>query len=178
MEDDSIHVLRRDNEDVLRRALDFEVAESRGRGRSNMTWRRQVEEHADQIELKKEDAIVRAKWRDGVYQLSRPLFTSCLYIKLFTLNNNFSCPGWSFICTRSFHNPVPAQSLASHIFLDFFNFSHFLNKIIHFILQSFFTHNLKNFRFSCFQLNFRSPAFCSIAHCTCDTDFLQCVFHI
>ena len=29
-------VLRRGNDDVLRRALDFEVAERRGRGRPNM----------------------------------------------------------------------------------------------------------------------------------------------
>ena len=33
------HVLRRDNGDALRRALDFEVAGRRGRGRPNMTWR-------------------------------------------------------------------------------------------------------------------------------------------
>ena len=31
------HVLRRDNGDVFR-ALDFEVAAKRGRGRPNMTW--------------------------------------------------------------------------------------------------------------------------------------------
>ena len=28
-----------------------------------------VEEHIDQTGLKKEDAIDRAKWRDGVYEL-------------------------------------------------------------------------------------------------------------
>ena len=39
------HVLRRNNGDVLRRALDFEVAVRRGRGRPNKTWKRQVEEH-------------------------------------------------------------------------------------------------------------------------------------
>ena len=33
------HVLRRDNADVLGRALDFEVARRRGRGRPNMTWK-------------------------------------------------------------------------------------------------------------------------------------------
>ena len=32
--------LRRDNGDVLRRALDFEVAKRRGRGRPNMTWKK------------------------------------------------------------------------------------------------------------------------------------------
>ena len=31
------HVLRRDNGDILRRVLDFEVAEKRERGRLNMT---------------------------------------------------------------------------------------------------------------------------------------------
>ena len=67
------HVLRLDNDDVLRRVLDFKVAGRRGRGRPNMTWKRQVEEHIDQIELKKEDAIDRTKWRDGVYKFSRNL---------------------------------------------------------------------------------------------------------
>ena len=33
------HVLRRDNGDVLRRALDFEAAGKRGHGWPNMTWR-------------------------------------------------------------------------------------------------------------------------------------------
>ena len=65
------HVLRRDNRDVLRRALDFEVAGRRARGRPNMTWKRQVEEHTNQIGLKREDAIDRVKWRNGVYELSR-----------------------------------------------------------------------------------------------------------
>ena len=41
------HVLRRDNGDVLRRPLDFEVAGKRGRGRPNMTWKRQMEEHTN-----------------------------------------------------------------------------------------------------------------------------------
>ena len=65
------HVLRRDYGDVLRRVLDFEVAGRRGRGRPNMTWKRQVKEHTNQIGLKREDAIDRVKWRNGVYQLSR-----------------------------------------------------------------------------------------------------------
>ena len=66
-----MHVLRRENGDVLRRALDFKVAERRGRGRPNMTWKRQVKEHFNQIKLKKEDAIDRVKLRNGVYELSR-----------------------------------------------------------------------------------------------------------
>ena len=65
------HVLSRDNGDVLRRALDFEVAGTRVHGLPNMTWKRQVEEHINQTGLKREDAINRVKWRNGVYELSR-----------------------------------------------------------------------------------------------------------
>ena len=65
------HVFRRDNGDVLRRALDFEVAGRRSRGGLNMTWKRQVEEHINQIELKRENAFDRVKWSNGVNELSR-----------------------------------------------------------------------------------------------------------
>ena len=36
-----------------------------------MTRKRQVEEHINQTERKREDAIDRVKWRNGVYELSR-----------------------------------------------------------------------------------------------------------
>ena len=62
---------KRDNGDVLRRALNFEAVGRRGRGRLNMTWQKQVEEHINQIRLKKRNAIDRVKWRNGVYELSR-----------------------------------------------------------------------------------------------------------
>ena len=65
------HVLRRDNGDILRGALAFEVAGRRGRWRPNMTWKRQVEKHINQIEQKRKDAIDRVKWRNGVCELSR-----------------------------------------------------------------------------------------------------------
>ena len=55
------YVLRKDNGMILRRALDFEVTGRTGRERPNMTWKRQKEECTDQIGLKKEDAIDRAK---------------------------------------------------------------------------------------------------------------------
>ena len=65
------HVLIRDSVDVLKRALDFEAAGRKGRGRLNMTCKTQVEEHTNQIGLKREDAIDRVKWRNAVYELSR-----------------------------------------------------------------------------------------------------------
>ena len=54
-----------------RRALDFEVVGRRGHGQPHMTWKRQVEEHINQIELKRVDAIDRVKWCNGVYKLSK-----------------------------------------------------------------------------------------------------------
>ena len=65
------HVLRRDNDDVVRRALDFEVAGRRRGGRPNMTWKRQEEEHISQIRLKRKDATDRVKSLNGVNELSR-----------------------------------------------------------------------------------------------------------
>ena len=63
------HVLKRDNDDVLRRALDFEEAGRRWRGRPSMTRKRQVEEHINQIGLKRKDTTDRAKWRNVVNEL-------------------------------------------------------------------------------------------------------------
>ena len=63
------HALRGDNGDILKRALDFEAVGRRGREQPNVTWKRQVKKHTDQIGLKWEDAIDRAKWCDDVYKL-------------------------------------------------------------------------------------------------------------
>ena len=50
------HMLRRDDDSVLRVALDLEVSGNRKRGRPKKTWKKQVEE---KIGLKKEDALDR-----------------------------------------------------------------------------------------------------------------------
>ena len=63
------HVLRRDNGDVLRKTLDFEMVERRGHGLLTMTWKRQVQEHINQIKLKRKDAIDRVTWHNGIYEL-------------------------------------------------------------------------------------------------------------
>ena len=67
------HVFRRDGDDGLRGALDFEVVGRRGHGRPTMMWRRKVEENIKQIGPKKEDATDRTKWCNGVYALSRSI---------------------------------------------------------------------------------------------------------
>ena len=60
------HVLRRDDDSVLRVALNFEVSGKRKRGRPKKTWKRQVEEETEKIGFKKEDALRRDKWIDRV----------------------------------------------------------------------------------------------------------------
>ena len=65
------YVLRRDNDEMLRRVLNFELVGKRGRGRPIMTWKRQVEEHIDKIGRKKEDVTDRTKWRNDVYEPPR-----------------------------------------------------------------------------------------------------------
>ena len=57
------HVLRRDDDSVLRVALNLEVTGKRKRGRPKKTWKKQVEEETEKIGLKKEDALRRDKWR-------------------------------------------------------------------------------------------------------------------
>ena len=52
------HVLRRDDNSVLRVALNLEVSGKRKRGRLKKTW--------EKIDLKKEDALRQDKWRKGV----------------------------------------------------------------------------------------------------------------
>ena len=59
------HVLRRDDDSVLRVALNLEVSGKRKRGRPK-TRKKQVEEETEKIGLKKEDAPRRGKWRDRV----------------------------------------------------------------------------------------------------------------
>ena len=64
------HVLRRDDDSVLRVALDLEVSGKRKRGQPKKTWKKQVDEETEKIGLKKEDALNRNKWRDGVQAIA------------------------------------------------------------------------------------------------------------
>ena len=64
------HVLRRDDDSVFRVALDLEVKGKRKRGQLKKTWKKQVEKETEKIGLKKEDALNRDKWRDGVRAIS------------------------------------------------------------------------------------------------------------
>ena len=59
-------MLRRDDDSVLRVALNLEVSGKRKQGRPRKTWQKQVEEETEKTGLKKEDALRQDKWRDGV----------------------------------------------------------------------------------------------------------------
>ena len=52
------NVLRRDDEHVLRKALEFEVKGKRKWGRPKKTWKMQVEKESKSVSLEKKDAML------------------------------------------------------------------------------------------------------------------------
>ena len=64
------HVLRKDDEHVLRKAMEFELDAKRKRGRPKKMWQRQVGEDSALVGLRKDDAQDRGRWRDGVRRLA------------------------------------------------------------------------------------------------------------
>ena len=53
------HVLKTDDNSVLRVALNLEVNGKRKRGRVKKSWKKQVEKETERIGLKKEDTLYR-----------------------------------------------------------------------------------------------------------------------
>ena len=60
------HVLRKDKNNFLRRALDLKVKWTMKRGRPNKTWLRAVVEQSRQVGLNVTDANNRSRWRLGL----------------------------------------------------------------------------------------------------------------
>ena len=60
------HVIRRGDDNILKKAMMLEVNGQRKRGRPKMIWRRQVEESAQKVRLTIEKAADRTRWRKGV----------------------------------------------------------------------------------------------------------------
>ena len=60
------HVIRREDDNILKKAMVMEVNGQRKRGRPKMTWKRQVEEGVKKVGLKIEEAADRTRWREGV----------------------------------------------------------------------------------------------------------------
>ena len=60
------HVIRREDDNVLKKAMMMEVNGQRKRGRPKMTWKRQVEESVKKVGFKIEEAADRTRWRKKV----------------------------------------------------------------------------------------------------------------
>ena len=60
------YVVRRDNDNLLKRTLMLEMKGQRRRGKPRQRWRRQVEENTKRIGLEMEQASNRTRWCEGV----------------------------------------------------------------------------------------------------------------
>ena len=60
------HVIRREDNSILKKTMMMEVNGQRKRGRPKMTWKRQVGENVKKVGLKIEEAADRTIWREGV----------------------------------------------------------------------------------------------------------------
>ena len=67
------YVLRSNNDSVMRVALNLEVSIKRKSGRSKNIWKKHVEEETEKINLKKKNALNRAKWKDGVQTIAKEM---------------------------------------------------------------------------------------------------------
>ena len=56
------HVLRKDDDDWVKKCMEHEVEGSRPRGRPKKTWKEAVREDCQARKLNKEDAVDRCKW--------------------------------------------------------------------------------------------------------------------
>ena len=66
-------MLRREYDNVLRGALDFEVEGQRKKGRLNRTWMKPVEEESVKVDLRMKDALCQSMWSVGVDQTAAGL---------------------------------------------------------------------------------------------------------
>ena len=57
------HVLRKDDDDWVKKCMECEVEGSRLRGRPKRTWKEVVREDCQARKLNKEDAVDHCKWR-------------------------------------------------------------------------------------------------------------------
>ena len=63
------HVLRNDDDDWVKKCMEYEVEGLRPRGRPQKTWKEVVREDCQARKLNKEDAMVRCKWRKVIKEV-------------------------------------------------------------------------------------------------------------
>jgi len=56
-------VLRKENNDCVKKCIEYEVEGDRPRGRANRTWKEVVQKDCKARKLKTEDAMDRSRWR-------------------------------------------------------------------------------------------------------------------
>ena len=66
------HVLRKDDDDRVKKCMEYEVEDSRPRGRPKRTWKEVVREDCQARKLNKEDAMDRCKWRKVTKEVRWP----------------------------------------------------------------------------------------------------------
>ena len=66
------HVLRKDDDDWVKKCTEYEVEGSRPRGRPKRTWKEVVREDCQVRKLNKEDAVDRCKWRKVIKEVRWP----------------------------------------------------------------------------------------------------------
>ena len=57
-------MIRREDDNILKKAMMMEVNGQRKRERPKMTWKRQMEESMKKVGLKTEEAADRTRWRE------------------------------------------------------------------------------------------------------------------
>ena len=66
------HVLRKDDDDWVKKCMEYEVEGSRPRGRPKRTWKEVVREDCQGRKLNKEDAMDRCKWKKVIKEVRWP----------------------------------------------------------------------------------------------------------
>ena len=85
-----LHVLRKEDDDWVKKCIEYEVEGPRPRGRPKRTWTEVVEKDCQARKLNKEDAVDCSKWRKG-----------CLMIRMVV-------SGWMFLLVPAYPgSPVP-----------------------------------------------------------------------
>ena len=67
------HMLRREDDHVVRRALDFEIEGQEKKELPRRILEFQVEEKSVKVGLRREDVLCRSKWSVGIYQIAASL---------------------------------------------------------------------------------------------------------
>ena len=68
-----VHVLRRDDDSVLRVALDLEVSGKRKLGRQQKTWKKSTEEETEIVYLDTEDILNLVMWQSRVQRSGKEM---------------------------------------------------------------------------------------------------------